>query len=358
MRVLLTGNEGCIGTVMVPMLRAAGHEVVGLDCGLFREPSIMAVPPVPTLRMDVREVAIADLDGIDAVVHLAGLSDDPLGDLDPELTHEINHLATVRLAVLAKAVGVARFLYASSCSVYGAAADDLVDEESDCRPLSPYALSKLRSEQDLVRLADERFSPVLVRAGTAYGVSPLLRFDLAVNNLVAWAATTGIVLLKSRGASWRPLVHIEDTARAYVMLLQAPREVVHNRAFNIGRTGENYRLRDIAELVSRIVPGTRVELAHDAAANRRTHRVSCDRLARDVPAWRPRWTVAEGIGEVYQAIRDIGLTGRDFETPRYSRIACVRQLLQERRIDSGLRWRPQASPGRRQPALDWALEAS
>jgi nucleoside-diphosphate-sugar epimerase len=360
MRVLLTGNEGYIGTILVPLLRQAGHAVVGLDAGLFRECSITAVPPVPTLRKDIRDIEASDLAGIDAVIHLAGLSNDPLGDLNPALTYEINHLATVRLAVLARAAGVARFLYASTCSVYGAAGDDFLDEQSPFNPVTPYAESKMRSEQDLMRLADERFCPVYVRAATAYGASPLLRFDLAVNNLVAWAATTGLVFLKSLGTSWRPLVHIEDIAAAYLALLQAPRAVVHNQAFNVGRSEENYRIRDVAELVRTIVPETRIEFADDASADKRNYRVNCDRLAREVPAWRPRWSVAAGAREVYQAIRDTKLSSQDFEGPRYNRIAYIRQLLAEGRIDAGLRWRQPAPPAAPalDPALDQALETS
>jgi nucleoside-diphosphate-sugar epimerase len=357
MRVLLTGNEGYIGTILVPLLRAAGHEVSGLDSGLFRECSIGAVPPLPTLRKDIRDLDAADLAGFDAVIHLAGLSNDPLGDLNPALTYEINHLATVRLAVLARAAGVARFLYASTCSVYGAAGDDFLDEQSPFNPVTPYAESKMRSEQDLVRLADERFSPVYVRAATAYGASPLLRFDLALNNLVAWAATTGLVFLKSLGTSWRPFVHIEDIARAYLALLHAPRAVVHNQAFNVGRTEENYRIRDLAELVRTIVPETRIEFADDASADKRNYRVNCDRLPCEVPAWQPRWTVALGAREVYQTIRDTGLNTQDFEGPRYNRIAYIRQLLAEGRIDADLRWR---QPVPAAPALDpaQALETS
>jgi nucleoside-diphosphate-sugar epimerase len=330
--------------------------VVGLDSGLFRECSISTVPPVPTIRRDIRDVAAGDLAGIDAVIHLAGLSNDPLGDLNPALTYEINHLASVRLAVLAKAAGVGRFLYASTCSVYGAAGDDFLDEHSPFNPVTPYAESKVRSEQDLTRLADDRFSPVFVRAATAYGASPLLRFDLAVNNLVAWAATTGLVFLKSLGTSWRPFVHIEDIAAAYLALLQAPRAVVHDQAFNVGRSEENYRIRDVAELVQKIVPETRIEFAEDASADLRNYRVNCDRLAREVPAWRPRWTVAEGALEVFQAIRDTGLSNQDFEGPRYNRIAYIRQLLREGRIDAELRWRAGAGARTRQPALDRALQ--
>ena len=352
MRVLLTGNEGYIGTILVPMLRAAGHEVVGLDSGLFRECSITAVPPVPTIRKDIRDVETGDLDGLEAVIHLAGLSNDPLGDLNPTLTYEINHLATVRLAVLAKAAGIGRFLYASTCSVYGAAGDDFLDERSPYNPVTPYAESKMRSEQDLTRLADERFSPIYVRAATAYGASPLLRFDLAVNNLVAWAATTGLVFLKSLGTSWRPLVHIEDIARAYVTLLHAPREIVHDQAFNVGRTAENYRISDVAELVREIVPETRIEFASYASADRRNYRVNCDRIAAQLPAYRPRWTVAEGAREVYQAIRDTGLSSKDFEGPRYNRIAYIRQLIGEGRIDTDLRWRALADADLRQTAVE------
>jgi nucleoside-diphosphate-sugar epimerase len=213
-RVLVTGHEGYIGPILTPLLQAAGHEVAGLDSGLFRECSIWPLPPVPTVRKDIRDIDAVDLAGFDTVIHLAGLSNDPLGDLNPTLTYEINHLATVRLAVLAKAAGVGRFLYASTCSVYGAAGDAFLDERSPFNPVTPYADSKMRSEQDLTRLADERFSPICLRAATAYGASPLLRFDLVVNNLVAWAAATGLVYLKSLGTSWRPLVHIEDIARA------------------------------------------------------------------------------------------------------------------------------------------------
>jgi nucleoside-diphosphate-sugar epimerase len=351
MRILLTGNQGYIGTVLAPMLRAADHDVVGLDNGLFRECSIAAIPPLPTLRRDIRDVVAEDLEGFDAVIHLAGLSNDPLGDLNPQLTFEINHLASVRLGALARAVGVKRFLYASTCSVYGAAGDAFLDEGSPFNPVTPYAESKMRSEQDLARLADDRFCPVFLRAATAYGASPLLRFDLAVNNLVAWAATTGLVYLKSLGTSWRPLVHIEDIARAYLALLHAPREVVHNQAFNVGRSDQNFRIRDVAELIRQIVPETRVEYAGDACADQRNYRVNCDRIAELVPASRPRWTVAEGAAEVYQTIKNGGLKSQDFEGPRYNRIAYLQQLLSARRVDDDLRWR-EADPGHQQPLGD------
>ncbi|HUE90612.1 SDR family oxidoreductase [Pseudomonas sp.] len=338
MRVLLTGNQGYIGTILAPRLWAMGYDVVGLDSGLFRECTLRAVREMPTIRKDIRDVEARDLDGIDAVIHLAGLSNDPLGDLSAPLTYAINHEATVRLAELAKARGIRRFLYASSCSVYGAAGDEFLDETSRFNPVTPYAESKARSEADLRRLAGRDFCPVYLRAATAYGVSPLLRFDLSVNNLVAWAATTGRVFLKSLGTSWRPLVHVEDIAQAYMALLRAPEEKVHNRAFNIGQTEENYRISDVAELVRRVVPDTRIEFAADASEDLRNYRVNCDLLQRTLPHCCPHWTVVQGIHEVYDAIEFAGLSSDDFEGPRYSRVAYLKRLLADGRVDEQMRW--------------------
>jgi len=338
MRILLTGNQGYIGTILVPRLWVMGYDVVGLDSGLFRECTLRTIRDVPTIRKDIRNVEAGDLDGIDAVIHLAGLSNDPLGNLSAPLTYAINYEATVRLAELAKRAGIRRFLYASSCSVYGAAGDEFLDEDSRFNPVTPYADSKARSEHDLRRLADQAFCPVYLRAATAYGASPLLRFDLSVNNLVAWAATTGRVFLKSLGTSWRPVVHIEDIAQAYVALLRAPEAKVHNRAFNIGQTRENYRISDVAELVRHIVPDTRIEFAADATEDLRNYRVNCDLIQRTLPHYCPHWTVEQGIREVYDAIQFGGLSTDDFEGPRYSRIAYLKRLIADGRVDENLRW--------------------
>jgi nucleoside-diphosphate-sugar epimerase len=345
MRLLVTGNEGYIGTVLVPMLQAAGHEVIGLDTGLFRECALIPFTGTRTLRKDVRDVEPQDVQGFDAVIHLAGLANDPLGDLDPPLTYDINHAATVRLAEIAKRAGVSRFLYASTCSIYGAAGDDLIDEESAPNPITPYADSKRLSEQDLLRMADGSFCPVLLRAATAYGVSPYLRFDLALNNLVAWAYTTHLVYLKSDGMSWRPLVHIRDIAQGYLVLLEAPEALVHGQAFNVGASSENYRIRQLAELVREGVPDSRLEYADGASPDHRSYRVSCDKLSRTLPAYRPQWNAKKGIQEVYETLKDKGLNAEAFEGPRYNRIAHVRHLLKQGRLATDLRWaEPRQAP--------------
>jgi nucleoside-diphosphate-sugar epimerase len=322
------------------MLLSEGHEVVGLDSDLYEQCTFGGpVPEVPSIRKDIRDVQAADLKGFEAVVHLAGLSNDPLGDLDPALTYEINHAASVRLARLAKGAGVARFVFSSSCSIYGAAGEGVADERAAFRPVTPYGHSKALVERDVGRMADRGFSPTFLRNATAYGVSPRLRFDLVLNNLVAWAFTTGRVYLKSDGTPWRPVAHVEDISRAFVAVLHAPRERVHNQAFNVGRNEENYRIRELAEIVRGTAPGCRVEYAGDAGPDRRCYRVDCRKVARVLPEFRPRWDARRGAEQLYRAYQEAGLRAEDFEGPRYSRIEHVRHLMRAGRLDAGLRWK-------------------
>lgn len=339
MRVLVTGHLGYIGTVLTRTLAEAGHQVAGVDSDLYHGCDFAPPPEVPARLMDVRDLQAADLDGFEAVIHLAALSNDPVGDIDPACTDQINHLASVRLASLARDAGVRRFVFASSCSLYGAAGDDLeLTEQAAMHPLTPYAVSKVQVEAALSSLAGERFTPIYLRNATAYGPSPRLRCDVMVNNLVAHACATGEVLIKSDGLPWRPLAHVEDLAAAAVAVLTAPRDAVHNEAFNTGRPGENYRVRDVAEMVRQAVPGSRVVYAPQAGPDRRCYRVDFSKLARRVPQFRPRWTVRRGIEQLYSAYRRIGIRPEDIEGPRYVRIRRLRRLLGEGRLDRDLRW--------------------
>lgn len=340
MKVLVTGHDGYIGQVLVPLFGHAGHDVLGVDSHLFEGCDFGDPPPTPrSIRADVRDIPEEAFDGVDAVVHLAAISNDPLGDLNPACTYDINHRATVTVAERAKAAGATRFLYSSSCSLYGAQGDEPIDEHAEFNPVTPYGESKVMSERDLSAMADDSFSPTYLRNATAYGASHRLRGDLVVNNLTGFALTTGKVFLKSDGTSWRPLVHIEDISRAFLALMEADRDLVHDEAFNVGTTSENYMIRDVARLVEEIVPDCEVTLSDEAFNDPRNYRVTCDKLARTIPGFKPQWTVRRGIEELSEAYIKHGLTLEQLEGDRFMRVKHIGRLLDAEQLDADLRWR-------------------
>jgi nucleoside-diphosphate-sugar epimerase len=339
-RVLVTGHDGYIGQVLMPLLRQRGHDAVGLDSFLFRGCALGAEPEQNgAIDRDVRDLAVDDLVGYEAVIQLAAVSNDPIGELNPDCTYAINHRAAVHTARLARAAGVERFLFASSCSLYGAAdGDALLDENAAFNPVSAYGKSKVLGERDLAELATDDFSPVFLRNGTAYGVSARQRGDLVVNNLVGLALTTGEVRLASAGTSWRPLVHIEDISGALVAALEAPRAAIHCRAFNVGRDEDNFRIRDLAEMVVAAVPGSRLTFADGASPDKRSYRVTFARIRDELPEFRPRWSVERGVAELVDAFRANPFTLEEFESSRFVRIAPIRELQAAGLLDPDLRW--------------------
>jgi len=338
MRVLLAGDRGYIGAVLVPFLRAAGHQVSGLDLGLYEGcdfgpgPEEAAAPP-----RDIRDVRADLLAVYDAVVCLAALSNDPLGNLNPVTTYSVNLDGTLALARAARKAGVSRFLFSSSCSLYGAAGSVEVAEDAQLSPITPYGEAKVAAERELSLLADDSFSPTYLRNATAYGASPRLRLDIVVNNLTAAAVATGQVRLESDGSAWRPLVHVEDICRTFLALLEAPRELVHNQAFNVGRAQDNVRVSDIAELVRDAVSGSRVTFADGAGPDRRSYRVDFSKLNDTFPDLKLCWGVRDGVDELAEAFAAHGLTYDDFTSSRYVRLRRIRELLSLGLMDEMLR---------------------
>jgi nucleoside-diphosphate-sugar epimerase len=344
-KILVTGHHGYIGSVLAPALREAGHDVVGLDTFYYRgcdfgEPAAFE----PTLSLDVRDVRPDDIDGFDAIVHLAALSNDPLGDFNPDWTYGINRDGAIALARAGKAAGVRRFIFASSCSMYGQAGGDApLDEGAPLRPLTPYAESKVGAEEALRELVDADFAPVFMRNATVYGLSPRLRLDVVLNNLVAWAHTTGAIQLQSDGSSWRPLVHVRDVAKATLALLAAPEDLVRGEAFNIGSAPQNYRIRELAEIVHGRLPQCEVTFAEGASADPRSYRVDFSKFATAFPSFSYEWTAERGTDELVRGYEAVGLTLEDFQGHRFIRLGQLRRLLDAHALDSQLRWETAAA---------------
>lgn len=338
-RVLVTGHNGYLGSVLSPLLLDAGFEVAGLDTGYFDECTLGPDDQhIPAVHKDIRDLEPEDLAGFDAVIHLAALSNDPIGNLNEAWTEEINFRSSVRLAELAKAAGVKRWLFSSSCIMYGMSEASTVNETSPLDPQTTYARSKVRSEHAIAQLADRGFSPTFLRNGTIYGLSPRMRFDTVLNNLVGSAVATGRVVLHSDGTPWRPVAHVRDIARAFLQVLQAPREVVHNQAFNNGEHGMNHQIRALAEAVVKTVPGCRLECLSSPDADQRTYKTDFSKFARAFPAFQFEWTIERGVRDLYEAFTDIGLKPGDFTDRRFTRLKWLQYLLETGRLDQSLRW--------------------
>lgn len=339
MRILVTGNNGYIGSVMAPWLQRAGYDVVGVDTNYFAECALTAdLGHIPTISKDIRDLRPADLRSFDAIVHLAALSNDPIGNLNQDWTREINLDGTVRFAEMAKEAGVQRFIFSSSCIMYGMSEANVVDETSPLAPQTEYARSKVEAEMTLRELADDRFSPTYCRNGTIYGLSPRMRFDTVLNDLMGSAFTTGRVAIHSDGTPWRPVVHVQDVARAFQAVLEAPLEDVHNEAFNTGADKLNHQVRELAEIVVETVPGCELAMVPQPGADQRTYKADFGKFTRAFPNFEFRWTARKGAQELHQAFRSIGLTHGHYVDNRFTRLRWLHHLLDRRSLDGSLRW--------------------
>jgi nucleoside-diphosphate-sugar epimerase len=339
--VLVTGHDGYIGSIMVPVLQEAGYQVAGMDMFYYSNHHADQIKRgLSELQLDIRDCTPKEMIGYDAVIHLAALSNDPLSEINQELTFEINHTASVKLAKLAKEAGVKRFLYASTCSVYGTVnQDEYATEDSFLHPLTPYATSKVKVEADLSKLADESFSPIYLRNATAYGWSPNFRSDLVLNNLVCWAYTTGEIRIMSDGTPWRPITHVRDICNAFATVIAAPKEVIHNQAFNVGVNQENYQVRDLAAIVQKGFPACKVTYSENGGPDPRSYRVDFSKISRCLPEFKPIWRASLGVSELKGVFEEAMFNREDFIGQKYVRLAKLKNLLQERRLDNNLRWR-------------------
>jgi len=338
-RILMTGHRGYLGSVMAPHFVQAGYDVTGMDTGYFDDCTLVDdAAAIPTIRKDIRDLEPADLHGYDAVVHLAALSNDPIGNLNDGWTEDINFRSSARLAELAREAGARRFLFSSSCIMYGVADAAVATEESPLNPQTTYARSKVLAEAAIRDLATDSFSPVFLRNGTVYGLSPRMRFDTVLNNLVGFAASTGKVTVYSDGSPWRPVLHVADVARAFQAVLEAPREAVHNQAINIGANSLNHRIRELAEFTLDAVPGSSLEVVARADADQRTYCADFSKFARLLPEFRFEWTARQGARQLADAFKRLNLGAAEFTDRRFSRLKWLRHLLDAGRLDQSLRW--------------------
>lgn len=339
--VLVTGNTGYIGSVMTQYLQQHSYNVIGLDSDYYKGCELYAEKgrPYKQIVKDSRDIDQKDMEGITSIIHLAALSNDPLGAINPSLTHEINCVASIRLATLAKGLGIERFIFSSSCSLYGIAPDDKpLTEEGRLNPITAYAKAKADSEEEISKLASDKFHPVFMRNTTVYGISPSLRMDLVVNNLVAWAYITGKVAIMSDGTPWRPIVHVEDLCKAFLAVIEAPVEKIHNQTFNVGINEENYQVVDIARQVGKIVPNSQVQILNETESDERTYRVDFSKIKETLPAFKPTWNLRKGIEEVYQAYERFGLMQEDLQSAKFFRVRWIKYLIEQKKLDSRLRW--------------------